>query len=77
MFDSIVDVWLGPKCAFLDNRIFQLGHFFDGINNFQNLPFFTINQRYVDDCMKSIHIQSFSGLYFPAFILTTDQKNSE
>ena len=35
-------------------------------------------------CIKSVHIQSFSGLYFPAFGLnmerfevTRDQKNSE
>ena len=28
-------------------------------------------------CVKSIHIWSFSGPYFPAFGLNTDQKNSE
>ena len=28
-------------------------------------------------CMKSVCIRSFSGRYFPAFGLNTDQKNSE
>ena len=28
-------------------------------------------------CVKSVHIGSFSGPYFPAFELNTDQKNSE
>ena len=28
-------------------------------------------------CVKSVHIRSFSGPYFPAFGLNTDQKNSE
>ena len=26
-------------------------------------------------CVKSVRIRSFSGLYFPAFELSTDQKN--
>ena len=28
-------------------------------------------------CIKSVRIRRFSGLYFPAFRLNTDQKNSE
>ena len=28
-------------------------------------------------CVKSVHVQSYSGLYFPAFGLNTDQNNSE
>ena len=32
---------------------------------------------YNEHCVKSVRILSFSGLYFPAFGLNTDQKNSE
>ena len=28
-------------------------------------------------CVKSVHVQSYSGPYFPAFGLNTDQNNSE
>ena len=37
----------------------------------------TIYFRQTLHCVKSVHIRSFFGLYFPAFGLNTDQKNFE
>ena len=34
-------------------------------------------KKYITHCMKSVHIRSFSGLYFLKFGLNMDQKNSE
>ena len=36
-----------------------------------------IKELEMSHCVKSFRVRSFSGLYFPAFGLNTDQKNSE
>ena len=45
--------------------------------NSRHLKLFSLNSTLSWHCVKSVRIRSCSGSYFPAFVLNTDQSNSE